>query len=279
MIKILLTLLLLQTSALALNQGATNFVGTVTTNSGVNVGISSTNPGQALDVKGMVRDSGEIVNGNVGIGTSVGNAVISGDSNGNIGIGTTSPGLIIYNNNGVTGTVLQVNGTAPVNGVVGLYTSDAGNPGNGILLGSINGNGFYDYGMWASSYAATPTLTDYIFTLDDGGGGSIFNAPNSYNPLSFRTNNSTKMYISPGGNVGIGTTKGNAGLAVMNGNVGIGTWNSGQALDVNGTIRGLSGGTCTTLYLCQGGVDAGVWQTSACNLCPASTCVAHNGCF
>ena len=37
---------------------------------GGNVGIGSNVPGQALDVQGTIRDIGEFVNGNVGIGTS-----------------------------------------------------------------------------------------------------------------------------------------------------------------------------------------------------------------
>ncbi len=80
-------------------------------------------------------------------------------------------------------------------------------------------------------------------------------------------------------NIGIGTWSGmNGSLIVATGNVGIGSASPGQALDVVGTVRALSGGTCTTLYQCQGGVDAGVIQTSACVLCPASTCVAMNLC-
>lgn len=63
------------------------------------------------------------------------------------------------------------------------------------------------------------------------------------------------------------------------GNVGIGSSNPGQALDINGTVRALSSGTCTTLYRCVGGVDAGVIQTSACVLCPGGSCTQMNGCF
>ena len=62
-------------------------------------------------------------------------------------------------------------------------------------------------------------------------------------------------------------------------NVGIGTSTPSAALDVNGAVRALSAGACSYLYKCVGGVDAGVIQTSACVLCPASTCVAMNGCF
>lgn len=66
---------------------------------------------------------------------------------------------------------------------------------------------------------------------------------------------------------------------IVSGNVGIGTFNPGATLDVKGTVRGLTSGICTTLYKCVGGLDAGVIQTSACNLCPSGSCTAMNGCF
>jgi hypothetical protein len=59
--------------------------------SGNNIGIGSATPGSLLDVKGTVRDIGEIVNGNVGIGTSFINGAGEGAlsiMNGNVGIGT-----------------------------------------------------------------------------------------------------------------------------------------------------------------------------------------------
>ena len=59
-----------------------------------NVGIGSLAPGQSLDVHGTVRAIGQLVNGNVGIGTSfingAGEAALT-VMNGNVGIGTWVP--------------------------------------------------------------------------------------------------------------------------------------------------------------------------------------------
>ena len=70
-----------------------------------NVGIGSLNPGQALDVTGTVRAIGEVVNGNVGIGTSFVNGIGEGAltvMNGNVGIGTWLPGALLQVNGNVT---------------------------------------------------------------------------------------------------------------------------------------------------------------------------------
>lgn len=79
-------------------------------------------------------------------------------------------------------------------------------------------------------------------------------------------------------NVG-GNLTGSSSLIFTGTNVGIGSTVPGSQLDVNGNVRALSGGTCTTLYKCNSGVDAGVIQTSACVLCPGGSCSAMNGCF
>lgn len=151
-----------------------------------------------------------------------------------------------------------------------------------------------------------------------GDGSQLSNLPSSGSPSGW-TLGASNVGISTTNNVGIGTNLTTmAGLTVMNGNVGIGTWipsntltvnggiattgnttNSyinatggnlgvgtltpGQVLDVVGTVRAIQfidrTGSCSFLYKCVGGVDAGVIQTSACNLCPAGSCVQMNGCF
>jgi hypothetical protein len=60
-----------------------------------NVGIGSVSPGQTLDVQGTVRDSGEIVNGNVGVGTALTTTSALTVMSGNVGIGTWVPGAIM----------------------------------------------------------------------------------------------------------------------------------------------------------------------------------------
>ncbi len=70
-----------------------------------NVGIGSLAPGQMLDVQGTVRDIGEIVKGNIGIGTSFVNGAGEGAltiMNGNVGIGTWVPGAALEINNTIT---------------------------------------------------------------------------------------------------------------------------------------------------------------------------------
>jgi len=70
------------------------FGGNLIVNGGGNVGIGSLAPGQMLDVQGTARVLGEIVNGNVGIGTSFINGAGEGAvsvMNGNVGIGTWLP--------------------------------------------------------------------------------------------------------------------------------------------------------------------------------------------
>lgn len=231
-----------------------------------NVGIGSTAPGKSLDVQGTVRASffvgdGSGITGLSGSGTvnsgtanqaayyATSTTAVSGTSNlifngSNVGIGSATPGQILD----VVGTVRLTNLTYGA-------TAFSGVTGTGSIVG-----------------ASTPTITTpFISTVKGGSSGSsslILQSTSSSVPttdtISFRVGNN-------GGTV--------AATIIDSGNVGIGTTVPGQKLDVQGTIRGLSGGTCTTLYLCQGGVDAGVIQTSACVLCPASTCVAMNGCF
>jgi hypothetical protein len=100
-----------------------NFLTTAAPNGGMlvegNVGLGSLAPGQVLDVQGTVRDVGEIINGNVGIGTSALQTVFA-VTNGNVGIGTWTAdgGSLIVNsgkNVGISsawpGFLLDVNGT------------------------------------------------------------------------------------------------------------------------------------------------------------------------
>jgi len=141
-----------------------------------NVGIGSATPGQSLDVQGTVRDLGEIVNGNVGIGTSfingTGEAAIT-VMNGNMGIGTWVPSSALQVSGTINATAVQVNGSnvcqssgtnCPAGGTnpwlnvtaagnVGLSTTSSVGIGttSGIGAGLIVMNGNVGIGTWVPS--------------------------------------------------------------------------------------------------------------------------------
>ena len=116
-----------------------------------NVGIGTLAPGQLLDVKGTIRDLGELVNGNIGIGTSTPQTSLV--SMGNVGIGTWSAGggnLIVNGGSNVgigtawPGQMLDIQGTVRdlgelVNGNIGVGTSFVNGTGEGAIS-VMNGN-------------------------------------------------------------------------------------------------------------------------------------------
>lgn len=131
----------------------------------------------------------------------------------------------------------------------------------------VNGVGYFNGSVTSSSWI-TSGGTSSQFVKGDGSLDS-----STY----LTTSSATSTYVPYSG--ATGTVNLNAKQLINVGNVGIGSLTPGQKLDVQGTIRGISGGSCTTIYKCNGGVDVGVIQTSACSLCPGSSCVAMNGCF
>ncbi len=127
--------------------------GNVGINTTSNVGIGSVNPGQILDVQGTVRAIGEIVNGNVGIGTSFVNGTGEGAMsvmNGNVGIGTWVPGAtldVVGNIRASTVSTVNITTTpynsitSASNGVYFTYTDAAAGTINLPALSGLN-NGF-----------------------------------------------------------------------------------------------------------------------------------------
>lgn len=220
----------------------------------------------------------------VGIGTTggVGGLLVM---NGNVGIGTWNPGasLSVMNGNIGIGTTVT---TAPIE----MYASSLPAGASEILQDMGNNNNSLEVGnstaQWTFSvrYSGDANPGGFNFYATTNNGGSYTNAMNITTAGNVTLPAGTLTEQGTGGssfvgNVGLGTTiTSNAGLSVMNGNVGIGTWVPGQALDVQGTVRALSTGACSYLYKCVGGVDAGVIQTSACNLCPAGSCTQMNLC-
>lgn len=249
-----------------------------------------------------------VMNGNVGIGTWKPSAGLDIRGTLALNMGTTSKML----ENGTT--FLTFNGNATNSIYIGQNSGTAGDGGGQnvalggstltALTGAGNNNTIVGYqagqnitsgasdtaiGLHALENVTTGSNTIAVGVnagLSSGGGNltgpvtSVF-LGNSTSALG--TGDSNEDVI--GYNVqGLGTNSvilGNSSITVteLQGNVGIGSATPGQKLDVQGVIRALSGGTCTTLYKCVGGVDAGVIQTSVCNLCPAGTCTQMNGCF
>jgi hypothetical protein len=136
-------------------------------------------------------------------------------SSGNIGIGTTAPrgALTILSGNVGIGTT---NPLTPLD----IFTPSAagariGQPGSYLL-----------------------TLGSSTVAMDWNAGANPM-VLNSNQAINFNVSSVTKMAITGGGNVGIGTVTPVNGTAIMNGNVGIGTWSPVGALEV----KGLSGAT------------------------------------
>jgi hypothetical protein len=143
--------------------------------------------------------SGDVFAGGAGFGTGISTTSLPATI-------TASGTLQVSQTSTFTGGYVLINASSGLSSVVGLQTQDLNYPvTSNVLIGSIGAGSYAEPQMWMGTYATTPSLTNYIFNLDDGGGGTIFNAPNNNN-ISFRVSNSNKMFLQGStGFVGINT--------------------------------------------------------------------------
>lgn len=229
---------------------------------------------------------------NVGIGTWITSQKLDV-------IGTVKALHFIGDSNGLTGTAASLT-AGTVSTISGLITQGT----NVTITGSGTSGSPYNIsssgGGAGSNYWNLSAGNIGISTSNNVGIGTTFTTTSALTIMSGNvgigtwipaaaldiTGTSGNVFVS--GNIGIGSSNPGAGIdvaqvgpisAIFPTNVGIGTTLPTGALDVVGTVRALSAGSCTALYKCVGGVDAGVIQTSACVLCPGGSCTQMNGCF
>jgi len=199
------------------------------------------------------------------------------DFNGNVGIGTITPvgALTVMNGNVGIGTwvpaaTLDVNGSFTTRGNTGNTTlnTTGGNVGIGSTAPGatldVQGNGRFSSTIAASNLSGTNTGDQTITLTSDvtGSGTGSFAATLASTYKGWVYTSPVIALATITDNVGIGTTTAQTKLAIVSGNVGIGTWTAGggnlivngggnvgigsawpgQRLDVNGTIRSISGG-------------------------------------
>ena len=241
-----------------------------------NVGISTINPGQRLDVQGTVRAIGLTMSGQTPVSgyvltasdsngdatwTSPGSAggwTVLGNnvyetSGGNVGIGTSfvngagEGALTVMNGNVGIGTwlpasMLQVNGAISAEG------------GNIKLQGDGNGNTFMYFtppsihqsgGLWltddtnswiVATNGSGNNLGAGVFSLIDITSGKAPITVNSSDQILIGGSNASSM---AGQMLGGSTNLQVIGNSDFGGNIGIGSVAPGQALDVQGTVRAL----------------------------------------
>ena len=227
-------------------QGTTRILG------GFNLGIGTSTPGQMLDVQGTIRTLNELVNGNVGIGTSFINGAGEGAfevMNGNVGIGTWVPALSLD----VVGTVrtkgfIYSGGTPALNYVLTAldtngdttWTSAGGVSGWTI---SSNNTDVYESGLGNVGIGTIYTTTSALTVMNGNVGigtwkpSSIFQIGNN----AFTVNAAGMIAATTGITTSGGYTQSGTAFNIFTGNVGINSAAPGAVLDVQGTTRILGG--------------------------------------
>jgi hypothetical protein len=128
-----------------------------------------------------------------GVAASTANIFIS--TSNNVGIGTTSPGYLIDG---------EVN--ANISGGAQIRNSSTGTSAiTAWRIGNGNGTNRGGIALFGSGYTSSSVyLQDGVYVYGAGAGGLTLNTEAAY-PIYFATNNSERMRITSGGNVGIGT--------------------------------------------------------------------------
>jgi hypothetical protein len=214
-----------------------------------NIGISSSNPGQALDVQGTVRTTNFTMTGQTPVSGYVLTASDSaGDATWSMASGIS--GWTITNTNDVyetnggnvgIGTNLTSRSALTVmNGNVGIGTWIPVAPldiSNGVLAISLSDNAAID---WKNPTVPSRFLADssgatafMVGDMDNAGGRSLRLIASVGRSIGFWQGSTSQLGIlDANGNLGIGTITPIGGLTIITGNVGVGTWKPVGALDI-----------------------------------------------
>ena len=246
----------------------TNFIGTtdaidfVTKTNGTermrvlsagNIGIGTTTPGSALDIKGTLRLSGS-ASGYVGLqpAAAAGSTTYtlpSADGTSGQQLSTNGAGILNWTNqtgattntlslatntltstvNGVSATSNAVSGVSNTSAVNTLSTTVNGVAGstvniinsNAISLSGANLTTTVN-GVASTALDLTPAITSKAWSLTGNAGtvaGTNFVGTTDAIDFVTKTNNTEKMRVTSAGNVGIGTTAPGQKLETMNGNI------------------------------------------------------------
>lgn len=203
-----------------------------------NIGVGSTAPGQALDVKGTIRiSSNSILNGNVGIGTSTalnqaltvnGFIATQGTSTPtyftgvNVGMGSTNPGQ-----------QLDIQGTVRTTGFILT--------GNGAASGNVMVSNNIGIGTWMSPSSIGAS----------GGSGGSGTPGGSNQQVQYNSSGAfagSNKLIFDGSNFGIGTSTAPTLLTINNGATSEASVNSSGTTILNGALTTGSTGQSNTGY-------------------------------
>jgi len=162
--------------------GSTNYAGIFT---GGNVGVATQTPATALDVSGVTRSTGVDLNSTYG-GSQVSVRAPAA---------FTSYTLTLPTSAGSANQVLATDGSGTLSWLSALtaVSNSASLTSNSIWVGN-------------ASNIATATAPSTLFVMKGGQTGAVSLGTTDATDLSLLTNNSAKVTVASGGNVGIGTT-------------------------------------------------------------------------